>query len=141
MFGNDRKSVGIGRPELLTASLNTVAKGTVITGDIQSEGILRIDGTVKGMVRTKAKIAVGKAGLIEGDIFCEEADVEGQVTGAVQAGHKLTIRSHGRVYGDINTGKLVVEPGASFNGSCSMGAQAKQPHADRKGPALQKEAV
>ncbi len=141
MFGNNRKSGGIGRPELLSVGLNTLAKGTVVSGDIQSDGILRIDGTVKGMVRTKAKIAVGKSGLIEGDIFCDEADIEGQVTGAVHVTHKLTIRSHGKVFGDIQTGKLVVEPGASFNGSCSMGAQAKMPQSDRKAPVLQKEAV
>ena len=141
MFGKNSKSGGIGRPEVLSANLNTIAKGTVITGDIQSDGIIRIDGTVKVKVRTKVKIAVGKVGVIEGDIFCDEADIEGQVSGTVNVTNKLTIRSHGRVSGDIQTGKLVVEPGATFNGTCSMGVQEKLSNADRKGPSFQKEAV
>jgi cytoskeletal protein CcmA (bactofilin family) len=140
MFGSS-KSTGKVRPEILSASLNTIAKGTVVTGDIQSEGIIRIDGTVKGKIRSKAKIAVGKSGHIEGEIWCDEADVEGQVTGKVHVVNRLTIRSQGKVNGDIQTGKLVVEPGAQFNGTCSMGAQIKAPHVDREGTILTKEAV
>lgn len=149
MFGKKSSGGGIGRPELLSASLNTIAKGTSITGDISSEGIIRIDGMLKGKVRTKAKIAIGKSGQVEGDIHCDEADIEGQITGTVTVHSRLTIRSHGRVNGDIQTGRLIVEPGAVFNGSCQMGSQEKMAqtdrHADRttdrQGPSLQKEAV
>ncbi len=141
MFGNKNKSKSMGRPEVLTANLNTIAKGTEITGDIHSEGIIRIDGVVRGKIRSKAKIAVGKSGLIEGELYCEEADIEGQVKGSVQVSGKLTIRSHGRVEGEINTVRLIVESGAQFSGTCSMGAQSSMPNVERKGPTLQKEAV
>jgi cytoskeletal protein CcmA (bactofilin family) len=126
MFGNDKKSNG-GKPESLSANLNTIAKGTVIRGEIESQGIIRIDGAVHGTVRTAAKIAVGRSGSIEGDMFCAEADIEGRIQGTLKVEDKLTIRSKGTVTGDIHTGKLVVEPGAEFNGNCRMGASAAQP--------------
>lgn len=125
MFGNDKKSNGSRKPEALSANLNTIAKGTVIRGEVESQGILRIDGTVFGTVRTTAKIAVGRSGSIEGDIYCAEADIEGKIQGTLKVDDKLTIRSKGVVAGDIQTGKLVVEPGAEFNGNCRMGSGAQ----------------
>jgi cytoskeletal protein CcmA (bactofilin family) len=147
MFGNDKKSAGGRKPEALSANLNTIAKGTVINGQIESAGIIRIDGTVKGTVKTRAKIAVGRSGHVEGDIYCDEADIEGRIDGTLSVDQKLTIRSHGKVTGDIRTGKLVVEPGAEFNGNCRMGeaAQVRKPQhgasEEREGPSIAKKAV
>jgi cytoskeletal protein CcmA (bactofilin family) len=146
MFGNEKGS-GKGKPEALSATLNTISKGTTITGQIESAGIIRIDGTVKGTVKTKAKIAVGKSGCVEGDIVCTEADIEGKIDGTLLVEEKLTIRSNGNVSGDITTGKLVVEPGAVFNGNCNMGgapASNRKPSDEREerpGPSFAKTAV
>lgn len=123
MFGNGKTTDSQKQSEVMSGALNTISQGTVIQGEINSEGIIRIDGTVKGTVRTKSKLAVGKSGKIDGDIHCSEADIEGKVIGSVNVGQKLTIRSNGNVDGDIITDKLVVEPGAMFNGSCTMGAK------------------
>jgi cytoskeletal protein CcmA (bactofilin family) len=146
MLGSKKDGSSKQGREAISSALNTIAKGTVITGEIESDGIIRIDGTIKGTVRSKSKIAVGKTGLVEGDIFCNEADIEGKVVGGVHVEQRLTIRSNGQVSGDIITDKLVVEAGAVFNGSCKMGAEAVK-H-DRAGklesssnPSLQKEAV
>lgn len=125
MLGNRNKQNADKGSSALSSELNTIAKGTVITGEIISEGILRIDGTVNGTVKTNSKIAVGKTGVIDGDIHCDEADIEGKVIGSVNVDKQLTIRTHGNVSGDINTGTMIVEAGAVFNGSCSMGNQAK----------------
>ncbi|MFT7589517.1 MAG: cytoskeletal protein CcmA (bactofilin family) [Limisphaerales bacterium] len=125
MLGNRNKQNAASDNAALSSELNTIAKGTVITGEVVSEGILRIDGRINGTVRTKSKIAVGKTGVIEGDLYCDEADVEGKVIGSVNVDKQLTIRTHGNVSGDISTGTIVVEAGALFNGSCSMGNQAQ----------------
>lgn len=155
MFGNGKPSNGK-TSESLSSTLNTIARGTEISGEIQSEGIIRIDGVVKGTVTSKAKIAVGKTGQVIGDIFCGEADIEGKVDGSVNADQKITIRSNGNVTGDIQTDKLSVEAGALFNGTCQMGmsdagskaapkAEAKHEQSKQQSegqqPTLQKEAV
>src|SRR5437868_4451621 len=69
------------RPESSGSSINLISAGTVIEGDIRSNGDIRIDGAVYGHVYSKAKVVVGNTGLVEGDINCQNADVSGTVKG------------------------------------------------------------
>jgi cytoskeletal protein CcmA (bactofilin family) len=52
---------------------------------------------------------------------CEHADIEGAFVGKIQVNGLLTLKATSRLTGDIVTGKLAIEPGAVFSGSCSMG--------------------
>ena len=62
-----------------TAAINMIGAGTVITGDIQSKGDIRVDGTLKGSINTSGKVVLGKDGVIEGDVVCTDADVSGTI--------------------------------------------------------------
>jgi cytoskeletal protein CcmA (bactofilin family) len=108
--------------ELHTASTH-IGKGTSIEGNIETGGNIRIDGKVNGFVRSKAKVALGPVSTVEGNITASNADIEGEVHGKIEVTEMLVLKSTAIVHGDIHTGKLVVEPGATFNGNCSMGAQ------------------
>ena len=108
-----------------TAAINMIGYGTTISGDIQSQGDIRIDGTLKGSVRTEGKVVLGKDGVIEGDVFCSNADVSGNLKAKITASELLSLKSTAKLNGDIVTNKLSIEPGASFSGSCSMGAVIK----------------
>lgn len=105
--------------------LNRIVEGTSITGDIISDSNIRIDGKLKGTVATKGRLVIGKNGLIEGEVVCNDADIEGELKGTIKANGLLTLKSTSKLEGDILTGKLSIEPGASFSGSCSMGAVVK----------------
>ena len=83
---------------------------------------IRIDGRVNGFVRSKAKVALGPVSAVEGNITAQNADIEGDVHGKIEITELLTLKSTAVVNGDIATGKLLVEPGATFNGNCSMGS-------------------
>jgi cytoskeletal protein CcmA (bactofilin family) len=102
-----------------------IGSGTVITGDIQSKGDIRVDGTLKGSVNTSGKIVLGKDGVIEGDVVCTDADVSGTIKAKISVAQLLSLKSSAKLNGDIITNKLSIEPGASFTGSCSMGAVIK----------------
>ena len=52
-------------------SVNVISAGTMITGDVVCSGDLRIDGNIKGNVRSQAKVIVGQSGIIDGDINCK----------------------------------------------------------------------
>lgn len=108
-----------------SASINLIGSGTVIEGDIRSNGDIRIDGTVIGNVLTKAKVVVGSTGIIEGDVNCQNTDVSGTVKGKLTVSELTFLKSSASITGDILTGKLIVEVGASFSGSCNMGAVIK----------------
>ncbi len=105
--------------------LNLIGVGTSINGDINSAGDLRIDGTVKGSVTSKARLVLGPNGKIEGDIHAQNADIQGSVKGKLFIGEILFLKSTAQIEGDIVTNKLVVESGAEFNGNCVMKSNSR----------------
>jgi cytoskeletal protein CcmA (bactofilin family) len=99
-----------------------IGAGTTITGDMESNGDIRIDGVLKGNLKGKAKIIIGADGVVEGNIEGLQADIMGHVTGTIKVQELLFLHGKTQVNGDIYAGKLQVEPTAVFNGSCHMGA-------------------
>ena len=108
--------------ETPVGSTTIIGAGTIITGDIESSGDIRIDGKLIGNLSSKAKVLIGQDGIVEGDIIGQQADIMGKVTGKIKIYELLQLRGKSNVSGEITTGKLEVEPSASFNGSCQMGA-------------------
>ena len=102
-----------------------IGNGTIITGNIQSKSDIRIDGVLKGSVKTEGKLVVGSAGVVEGDVVCDSADISGEIKAKITVSQLLSLKSTSKLNGDIITNKLSIEPGASFSGSCSMGAVIK----------------
>ena len=96
--------------------------GTTLKGDISSNNDIRIDGHITGNIRCTAKIVIGNSGVVEGDIFGTLADVVGKVTGSIRIKDLLQLRGECIIKGNIYAGKLQVEPTATFNGQCHMGA-------------------
>jgi cytoskeletal protein CcmA (bactofilin family) len=60
--------------------------------------------------------------VVEGDICGKQADILGAVTGKIKAEDLLYLHGKAVVDGDLYAGKLQIEPTASFNGQCHMGA-------------------
>ncbi len=123
MFSDNKK----GRPELdSTSQQNRIAQGTKIVGDITSEGGFRIDGEIEGTIKTPGKVVVGKSGVINGTLEGANADFEGKFSGKLLLSGTLTLKSSALIEGEVVVGKLAVEPGASFNASCSMKGAIKE---------------
>lgn len=99
-----------------------ISSGTTITGDIECNGDIRIDGVLKGNLKGKAKIIIGTEGIVDGNIEGLQADIMGHVTGTIKIQELLYLHGNTKVNGDIYAGKLQVEPTAVFNGQCHMGA-------------------
>lgn len=99
-----------------------IGAGTTLKGDISSSSDLRIDGTVIGNIQSAAKIIIGSSGVVEGDISGNQADITGKVSGNVRAKELLQLKGECVVTGNLYAGKLQVEPTATFNGQCHMGA-------------------
>lgn len=99
---------------------NKIAQGTKITGNIEAKGCFRIDGCVEGTVKTPAKVVIGKDGSINGELECENADIEGKFNGTLKISGTLSLRSTAVIEGEAVVSKLAVEPGATFNATCTM---------------------
>ena len=123
MFTNNNDSVKKSIPS--SAAINMIGDGTTITGDIKSKGDIRVDGSLKGSIETEGKVVVGQGGVVEGDVVCKDADVAGVLKAKITVSQLLSLKSSAKLNGDIVTNKLSIEPGATFTGSCSMGAVIK----------------
>jgi len=99
---------------------NRINEGTFIKGDISSSGYFRIDGNIEGNIKTPSKVVIGKTGEITGTLSCENADIEGKIKGNLNITGTLTLKSTAHIEGEVVVGKLAVEPGATFNATCSM---------------------
>lgn len=141
MFGSKEKAES---NDLIkgSKSLNQFGEGTVITGEIKSQGDIRIDGEINGAVYSASKLVVGPSGKVDGDVKCKNADISGKVYGQIIIDDLLFLKSTAVIEGDIVAKKLVVESGAKFNGTCSMGDSVKSnKHEERPTAKLKKEAV
>jgi cytoskeletal protein CcmA (bactofilin family) len=105
-------------PEIPT--INILGPGAIVKGEIEVNGDFRIDGTLNGTIHCKGKIVVGPTGKIDGEIQCQNADFSGEVKATVKISELLTLKETARFSGDITTGKLAIEPGAKFSGTCRM---------------------
>jgi len=99
---------------------NVLAGGTVVTGKIVTESDFRLDGCVEGDINCKGKIVVGPKGSIIGNIISDQAEILGKVEGSIRIREKLIFKSSASIKGDVYIQTLEIEPGAKFNGSCTM---------------------
>jgi len=107
--------------EAESQSINIISKGTKITGNIIADGDIRIDGELMGNISAKGRLVVGATGSIEGEIVCSNIEVSGIVKGKITASELLSLKATSKIIGDIVLGKLSVEPGSVFTGTCKMG--------------------
>ena len=119
------KNESMKKAENSSSVVNIIGPGTTIQGDINSKGDIRIDGTLKGSINTEGKVVLGANGTIEGDVVCQDADISGTINAKITVSKLLSLKATARLNGDIVTSKLSIEPGATFTGSCSMGAVIK----------------
>jgi cytoskeletal protein CcmA (bactofilin family) len=113
------------RAEEISNSSNTIGKGTFLEGNVETYGNIRIEGKVAGNIKSKSKVALGHQSHVQGNILAQNADIEGEVKGKLEISELLVLKATAVINGDIITGKMVVEPGAVFNGTCKMGAVIK----------------
>ncbi len=143
MFGNKKKeetkAVSKKTSAAPTNALNSLVKGTLIEGEINSESDIRIDGTIKGSLICKAKVIIGPTGFIEGEVKCANAIIEGRMQGVLRVSELLNVRETADVSGEIYTNKLIVQSGAIFNVGCKMGAQHSSENAGKAAKSSAKE--
>ncbi len=117
MFSDKNKQARNMEP---SASQNRINEGTELKGDISSNGFFRIDGSVVGNISKPSRVVIGKNGSVNGKLICEDADIEGKFEGNLDVSGTLTLKATAHIEGEVIVGKLSVEPGATFNASCTM---------------------
>ncbi len=101
-------------------NVTMISDGTIIEGNVNSKGNVRIDGTVRGNVIATGLVTQGVKSEIFGDIVATSCILGGKVEGNIACEGKLSIEAKALVRGDLKAKLLVVEEGALFNGSSDM---------------------
>lgn len=101
--------------------INTlIGQGTNFRGDIQVEGLLRIDGDFWGQIRSSSRVYIGAGGRVKSQIAAREVVVGGALKGDIVASDKVIILSTGLVIGNIYAPRLTLEEGCVVEGYCSI---------------------
>lgn len=120
-MANDKQQSGL--------MFNALTSGSKIVGNITADSDFRIDGLIEGELQCSGKVVIGEAGRMKGSIVCQNAEILGLLDGKITCHQQLSLRVSGKIQGDVHTKTLIVEPGAVFNGTCSMGNTEKTvPH-------------
>ena len=107
----------------LNGSNNIIGEGSSLKGNLNTSGNIRLEGKVTGDISSASKVVCGETSIVDGNLIAENAEIAGKVTGKVIVSDVLILKSTAKIQGDISTNNLVIESGASFNGSCSMGEE------------------
>lgn len=105
--------------------ISIVGPGMRVNGDCETEGTLRIEGTVQGKVVAGKAVVVGRDGTVKGDIFTQDAVIGGHVTGKVIAESRLELQETSVVDGEIHARRIKLEEGGRVNGTIHTGEVTK----------------
>lgn len=108
------------------ANGTVIGAGVVVKGSIAANGDIAIAGTVEGDITSQARLVVAPGGAITGSLQAVEIVVSGKVQGDSVASKSITMQANAEVRGDVSTPQIVIEPGATFVGRCSMPQNAIQ---------------
>jgi cytoskeletal protein CcmA (bactofilin family) len=118
------KNETIGKDEV-----TIIGVGVILEGKLSSNGNIRVDGSINGDITANGNVTVGETGEISGEIKAEVISIGGKVIGSINAKEKAVLESKAVLKGDIITKILVVEAGATFDGSSKMSDKGSNPSA------------
>jgi len=113
--------------------ISIIGPGMRVRGDCETDGTLRIEGTVEGTVRAGKAVVIGKDGVVEGDVATQDAIIGGRVTGAVVAESRLELQATCVVEGEVRARRIKLDEGGQINGTVHTGdvqAPAPKVHAN-----------
>ena len=130
------------RPE--SADLGDVnaylGKGSRVSGKLNFDGTVRVDGHVEGEISAQDTLIVGERAVVTAAISGNTVIIRGKVTGDINARKRVEIRAPGKLFGNIVTPSLVIHDGVIFEGHCSMGgAEARSSDSSKVTPLAKEE--
>ena len=106
----------------------------VITGDLETDGTLRIDGRLRGSIRRADLVILGASAEVEGDVTAREVIVAGAVLGNIDAAERVELQATAVVTGDIATGAVLIHEGGAVRGRLLVRAHEERARTMRPTP-------
>jgi cytoskeletal protein CcmA (bactofilin family) len=116
MLDSGKKHRPLGETKVVTV----IGQGTHVTGELKSQGTVRVEGLVSGHMECEDTIVVQEGGRVEADIEAAQIVISGEVRGNVFAHDRLEITANGKLLGDITAPRVSIAEGVLFEGKCTM---------------------
>ncbi len=147
MFGRDKNASNQQQPASSASQVNSAPAPTVtvvsnagttpkietvigpncrMTGTLQSDGGIRIEGIFEGTLQTTGNLIVAESAKVVAEVQAYNVTVSGQMKGNVTA-NKVEITESGKVWGDLSVNSLLLHEGAYLRGSTNMGGDVVPP--------------
>lgn len=101
-----------------------IGKDASIKGDLTFDGAAKILGSVEGTITSKGKLTVAEGADCKASIKAGEVTVQGSIEGDIEVNGRVDLQASGILQGDITAGTMTMADGASFVGTCRIGAAA-----------------
>jgi cytoskeletal protein CcmA (bactofilin family) len=121
VFGREKQPVALDRIEV------SVGPTANINGDLQCDGIVKIDGILQGSVKTVSNVIISEQGRVDAHIEAENVSVSGQAKGSIVAKGRLEILSTGRVWADVTVSSFLLDDGGKLHGGLKMFGTGPEP--------------
>lgn len=111
--------------------ISIIGPGMTIVGDCETDGTVRVEGTVEGSISAGKAVVVGKQGRVKGDVSTQDAVVSGRVEGKLVAASRLELQATCHIEGEVHTRRMQLEEGAVLNGTVHMSGEVPKPESKR----------
>jgi cytoskeletal protein CcmA (bactofilin family) len=105
-------------------AMSVIGAGMRIVGNIDTAGVVKVEGTIEGAIRGAKQVLLGRSGVIHGDIHAADAVLGGKVVGSIVATERVELQATASIEGDVSTRSIVVFEGGQINGTVRMGDAA-----------------
>jgi cytoskeletal protein CcmA (bactofilin family) len=103
--------------------ISIIGPGMAIVGDCETDGTVRVEGTVEGSIKAGKAVVIGKQGTVTGDVITQDAVVSGRVNGTLMAQSRLELQATCHIEGEVHTRRMQLEEGAVLNGTVHMSGE------------------
>lgn len=121
MFGREKRPVPLDRIEV------TVGPTATIKGDLECDGIVKIDGVLQGSIKTPSNVIITEKGRADAHIEAQNVSVSGQAKGSIVAKGRLEILSTGKVWADVTVTSFLLDDGGKLHGGLKMFGTGPEP--------------
>jgi cytoskeletal protein CcmA (bactofilin family) len=121
VFGREKRPVPLDRIEV------TVGPTANIKGDLECDGIVKIDGIFQGSIKTPSNVIVSEKGRLDAHVEALNVSVSGQAKGSIVAKGRLEILSTGRVWADVTVTSFLLDDGGKLHGGLKMLGVEEEP--------------
>jgi cytoskeletal protein CcmA (bactofilin family) len=101
-------------------ALSIVAKDMTVTGDLATEGVVKVEGRVNGSVHAGSQVLVSHGAIVQGDLHTREAVIAGEVHGSIHASERVELQASAAVVGDVHTPRIAILEGGRISGEVKM---------------------